>query len=252
VPFAVDDDDELFTFLADTLNVGDAPSIVFDPRHPEHHLRHYPLGLANLEAFEEIPLGTTEVTVDTVSAAIERTHKEKMITPLAQPKAGKLWRNQEKFWPRGDAEDRVQMYVEIALNAAFPTCTVRPEQNIPEGRLDIEIIENDPVDQSKITQHGVLELKVLRSFRDSGAKVTKKFTCDWIRSGVEQAAAYRSSKRARWAALVCFDMRSENIGDSACFRHVKSLAKGLEVHLRRWFMYATSKQRRSALTAANA
>lgn len=250
IPAEYDDDDELFTFVTDTLDLGDVPAIIFDPAHPELHIRHYPNGLSNVDTFEDLPITNTDVTIDAVTAAIETTHAQKMITPDAQPKSVPLWHNRDKWWPRSDAEDRVQTYLEIALNAAFPTCTIRTEQDMPEGRLDIEIIENDPVDRTKVTQHGILELKVLRSFGQGGRTIPKKFTNDWVRSGVEQAAAYRDSKGARWGALVCFDMRCDDVGDSAVFKNVHSLARTLEVHLRRWFLFATSKQLRAALAAA--
>lgn len=250
IPATHADDDELFKFVTDTLKQGDAPAIIFDPRHPELHVRYYPNGLGEIDSFEDFPIAGTEVTIEAVAAAIDMTHAEKMITPGAQPKAIKLWHNRDKWHPFENAEDRVQSYLEIALNAAFPTCTVRPEQPMPEGRLDIEIIENDAVDRSKITQHAILELKVLRSFGQGGSVVTKKYTNEWIRSGVEQAHAYRASKGAKWAALVCFDMRCEDVGDAACFKHVRTVAKTLDVYLRRWFLYATSKQLQSALAAA--
>ena len=249
IPAEFADDDVLFKFVTDTLSQGDVPAIIFDPRHPELHIRYYPEGLSAVDAHQDILISGAEVTIDAVTAAIENTHTEKMITPDAQPKAIKLWHNRDKWHPFKDAEDRVQSYLDIALNAAFPTCTVRAEQSMPEGRLDIEIIENDPIDRSKVTQHGILELKVLRSFGEGGGTVTKSYTSGWIRSGVEQAAAYRDSKGAKWGALVCFDMRCDDIGDALCFRAVRSLAKSLDVHLRRWFMYATSKQLRAALAA---
>ena len=244
------DDDELFAFVTSDLGLGAIPAMIYDERHPERHVRHYPNGLDDLSQFEDIAIAETDVSVEAVMSAVANTHAEKMITPDAQPKAFPLWKNRTQWWPYRDAEDRVQGYLETALNAAFPTCTVRSEQSMPEGRLDIEIIENDPVDRAKVTQHAVLELKVLRSFGHTGGPVSKTYTTNWIRSGVEQAAAYRDSKGAKWGALLCFDMRSEDFGDGTCFKHVRSLAKTLDVQLRRWFLYATSKQLRSALAAA--
>ena len=176
IPAEHADDDELFNFVTDTLGLGSVPAIIFDPRHPELHVRHYPRGLVEPDTFEDLTLANREVTIEAVTEAIETTHAEKMITPDAQPKSVPLWYNRDKWLPFRDAEDRVQTYLEIALNAYFPTCIVRPEQHMPEGRLDIEIIENDPIDRSKITQHGILELKVLRSFGEGGKAVTKKST----------------------------------------------------------------------------
>lgn len=250
IPAAHDDDDSLFLLVTDTLSLGDVPAIVFDPRHPELHIRHYPEGLSKLDLFEDLSIAASDVTIEGVTAAITMTHTQKMITPDAQPKSLKMWCNRDKWWPLSDAEDRAQSYLEVALNTAFPTCTIRSEQTMPEGRLDIEIIENDAIDKTKITQHGILELKVLRSFSHGGTIVAKTYTSGWISSGVEQAAAYRDSKGARWGALICFDMRQHDIGEAASFKHVRTLAKKLDVHLRRWFLYGTSKQLRSALAAA--
>ena len=250
VPFELDDDDLLFRFVTDKLKLGHVPAIVFDPRLSDSHLRHYPNGLDDVSTFDEVTISSVQVTFEQVSAAIDRTYLEKMKTPSAQPSTAKLWKNGSKWRPQKNAELRVQMYLELALNSAFPTCTVRSEQTIPEGRMDIEILENDPNDRSKITQHGVLELKVLRSFHDTGTKVSQKYTKGWIKSGVQQAAAYRDGKGAKWGALLCFDMRCTNFGDTDSFKHVKALAKTLDVYLRRWFMYGTAAQLRSALTLA--
>lgn len=251
IPAEHQDDDLLYNFVTDTLALAATPAIVFDPRIPHLHVRHYPNGLADPDTFEDMDISHADVTVETVTHAITTTHKKKMITPDAQTAAIPLWIDRDRWWPHSNAEERVQGYLEIALNAAFPTCTVRTEQTgMAEGRLDIEIVENDPIDPSKITQHGILELKVLRSFGSTGRKETKRSVDEWVASGVEQAAAYRDSKRARWAALICFDMRDKDVGDTACFKHVRTLAVKLDVHLRRWFLYATSKQLRSALAAA--
>ena len=141
------------------------------------------------------------------------------------------------------------MYLEIALNTAFPTCVIRSEQPTPVGRFDIEIYEHEPIDRSKITHHGVLELKVLRSFGETGSVVAESETRNWIKSGVEQAAAYRDSKESRWGALLCFDMRREDSGHEDCFKNVKNLAKKLKVFLGRWFLYASSERLRSVLAS---
>ena len=106
--------------------------------------------------------------------------------------------------------------------------------------------------RSRITQHGVLELKVLRSFSETGTTYSAKNSKDWIKSGVEQASAYRDSKEAEWGALLCFDMRSKDLGDSACFKHVEALAKTCQVILSRWFVYSSSARLRTALAAAKA
>ncbi len=123
------------------------------------------------------------------------------------------------------------------------SCIVRHEQSIVSGRLDLEIEESDPLDRSQITRHAVLELKVLRSFRSSGAAVRPNETLDWVLAGVKQAASYRREKGARAAALCCFDMRREHSGEQ-CFNHVRELAVDLETDLTHWFIFSTSERYR--------
>ena len=246
-----EDDDALFAYVTDTLAMGQTAAILYDPKHPNPHIRHYPSGLSDLEDFAEVSVATVPITVDSVTAAIESTHAEMMVTPDAQPDTLALWTKPTKFWPYKEAEKRAQGYLQIALNTAFPTCTIRAEQPGPAGRLDIEIVENDPIERTKISQHGILELKVLRSFGSTGTKVYKKENAEAVKSGVEQAAAYRDEKKAPWGVLVCFDMQAEDGGNGACFKHVKKLAQTLDVHLRRWFLFNSSRAFRRAKATAN-
>ncbi|MEM7701307.1 MAG: hypothetical protein AAF251_05160 [Pseudomonadota bacterium] len=245
-----DDDDEQVRFVTDALRLGDTPAIIFDPEHPEAHIQHYPNGLDQLEVFKDVSVASTEISIAAVSDIIENTHSEKMITPKAQPETMRLWADSKKWWPVKNAEAKIRDYLLVALNAAFPTCTVREEQDVISGRLDIEIVESDPVDRTRVSQHGVLELKVLRSFGETGRSKDGKETRDWVKSGVEQAASYRNDRGAAWGALICFDMRKEDEGDNACFGHVLSIAKTLNVHLKRWFLFGRYKDYRSAVATA--
>jgi hypothetical protein len=115
--------------------------------------------------------------------------------------------------------------------------------------LDIEIVESDPIDRSIELQHGLLELKVLRSFGETGHSYSDDYTKGWIKSGVEQAAEYRQRKGAKWSALFCFDMRTDDCGEINCFAHIKELALSLSVHLRHWFIYSSSAKLRTASVA---
>ena len=242
------DDDAMFTSITDDIGQGAVPTIIFDPRPPVPEARYYPKGLDELDLYESISVTSADVTLDRVFEAIEGTYNDDMITPEQQTKPGRLWHNQGKWWPKRDAEDRIQMYLKIGLNRAFRTCDVRHEQVIAEGRLDLIIEERDPIDREIVTNHAVLELKVLRSYGQGGANYTEEYNRNWIKSGVEQAHGYREGKNAKWSALCCFDMRKDDTGE-ACFEHVLDMANRLEVHLKRWFLYAKSKHRREALAS---
>lgn len=239
-------DDELFRIVTETLQLGDVPAVLYDPRTAIGTIRFYSQGLSHLEACDTATVHGAEVSLDRVLEAVEHVYQTQLITPDAQPKAGKLWQDADKWRPTKDAEDRVLLYLNVGLATAFPTCTVRHEQTGVPGRLDLEIEERDPLDRSKLTRHAVLELKVLRSFWSSGAPVTDTETRDWVESGVKQAAAYRTDRSAAAAALCCFDMRKECSGDQ-CFAHVSDLAKTLNVRLRVWFLFATSRLYRDSI-----
>lgn len=239
VPVENHDDDSLFSFVTNVLNLGHVPAVLLDPRTGVPDVRFYASGLKNQDDYRRLPLGGIDLSLDRILEAINDIYSQCLITPDAQPSAGKLWEDSDKWHPVKDAEAVIQWTIKPGLAAAFPSCTVRHEQSSVPGRVDLEIEENDPLDRGRVVRHAVLELKVLRSFWSTGTVVSNTETLSWIDSGVRQAAAYRSDKGARAAALCCFDMRRENSGET-CFEHVLTLAETLDVKLRRWYLFASS------------
>jgi len=241
----VDDlnDDALFKIVTEALQLGGTAAIVFDPRTSLPAVRYYPNGLADPDTVESIAITSSDISLDRIFDVIDRVYSTCLVTPEAQTRVGKLWTKGENWWPSEHAEDLIQMHLRVGLTTAFPTCTVRHEQTIVPGRLDLEIEESDPLDRSLVTRYAVLELKVLRNFRTSGASVSRQEVLDWVESGVKQAAAYRKDRNARAAALCCFDMRKDHSGEH-CFDHIHTLASELLVKLRVWFIFGTSEQYR--------
>jgi hypothetical protein len=164
-------------------------------------------------------------------------------------RVGKLWADPDRWWPSSQAEKTVQWQLFAGLVTALPTCIVRHEQPMPEGRDDLEIERSDPMDPSQVTRLALIELKVLRSFRESGSAVPAEAMLQHVEDGVKQASAYSESKGFRRSTLCCFDMRREDAGDG-CFDDVRRLASDLSVDLKRWFLYASSLQYRTALAAS--
>lgn len=249
VDYDIVSDEELFSLVSGTYGLKTKHAIVFDPRTTIPEVRYYPSGLGDPDTYTIISVSTEEVDLHRVLTVIQAVYNTHLITPDGQPPAGKVWHDHSKWQPSSKAEGIIQLYLVAALAGAFPVCTIRHEQTMPEGRLDIEIEQNDPIDRGKITRHAILELKVLRSLTEMGNPVSDTKTLAWVESGVKQAAAYRDSKNAKWAALFCFDMRKTELGD-ACFNHVTELARTLKVSLHRWYLYATSELLREALASA--
>jgi hypothetical protein len=243
-------DDEIFRHVEVVLKFGTSPAVIFDPRTTIPQVRYYPKGISTLDDYISINIYQSAISIDRILSVVDDIYSKCLVTPEAQLKAGKLWQDNSKHWPVQQAEDVVQLYLKIGLSGAFPMCTIRHEQTAVPGRTDLEIEEQDPLDQSKFTRHAILELKVLRSYGSTGKSVSDEETLAWVKSGVKQAAAYRSDKGALASALCCFDMRVVFTAEK-CFEHVAGLAKELGVVMRLWYIYASSKQYRDAHTARN-
>lgn len=237
------EDEALFALVSDTLGLGNVPAILFDPRTSRPAVRFYPLGLGDPDTYEPVDVVGGSVSLDQIFAVIDLIYEKCLVTPEAQAKGGSLWKEKTKFYPVKQAEDVVQAQLRVGLTTAFPTCTVRHEQTEPSGRLDIEIEEVDPLDNSQLTRHALLELKVLRSYGSTGDSVSDQETLDWVKSGVDQAYTYRESRKTRESALCCFDMRKTFSGET-CFDHVRDLSKQLSVALKVWYIFNSSENYR--------
>ncbi len=238
------DDEALFRLVIDDLCIGDRPAIIFEPRTSVPEVRYYPEGLAHTDSCRIVEVDLSALTMADVFAVIDRLHEQYLCTPDVQGRAGKLWKDSRRHWAAEDAEDAIQIVIRNGLTGAFPTCIVRAEQPQATGRLDVEIEEPIPGRRSMVIRHAVIELKVLRARRSSGASVPDSENLEWVRKGVIQAAEYRDERNARNAGLCCFDMRIKYNG-GACFDHVDDLADRLEVFRKSWHLFGSSEEYRN-------
>ena len=242
------DDDSLFTFVTDSLNLGDVPAVIYDPRGASAKIRFYPSGLCEPDKCEVYPAEGEEVTDEKIFSVIERVYQQCLKTPDAQSRAGKLWENSDRCWPSSNAEAVVQLHLRAGLAAKFLNCDIREEQTTPEGRTDLEIEEKNRINRGIIRRHTLIEIKILRSFYSSGTSVLDSYTLQWVESGVDQAYTYGIEKGARLATLCCFDMRVDDNQES-CFRHVVDKARRLQIVLKRWYIYSSSENYRKAMAS---
>jgi hypothetical protein len=238
------DDHSLFQFTVEDLSAGALPAVIFEVRTPSPEIRFYPDGLRDTSNYRLLRIERTSITPDDVFEVIDRLHEQYLCTPDVQGRAGKLWSDSSRSFVADDAEDEIQIVLRNGLTGRFPTCIVRAEQVQPTGRLDVEIEEPDRRIRSRVIRHAVLELKVLRGRRSSGTTVPERENKTWIEAGVKQASEYRDDKGCRFAALCCFDMRLEPSGQD-CFAEVVDLAAQLDVNLRCWYLFSSSKEYRS-------
>lgn len=241
------DDNCLFTFVTDSLNLGDVPTVFYEPRGLSAKIRYYPYGLREPDKCVVYPAEGEKVTDERIFSVIESVYQQCLKTPDAQSRAGKLWKRADLCWPSSNAEAVVQLNLKAGLIGHFLTCIVREEQTTPEGRTDLEIEEKDPHNRGQITRHALIELKVLRSFREEGSMFPPTETLDRIKRGVLQAYEYGTQKSAKLATLCCFDMRQTDEKES-CFDHVREIARDKQVVLKRWYIYSSSATYRKAMS----
>jgi hypothetical protein len=240
-------DDAAFRAATDLFQAGGVPAIVFETRTPKPEARFYPRGLEEPDAYELLRLGGNPISLADVFEVIDTVYHEGLVTPDAQGVVKDLWSDADKHWVATQAEARIQYYLRIAFRTHFPACRVSYEQPQPAGRYDLELLEVDAVDKSILIRHVLLELKVLRSFWNTGGPVGDQATQEWVAEGVRQAAAYRDELDVRAAAVCCFDMRKVTTFD--CLAAVKTIARRRKISLRSWRLYASAKAYRAAREA---
>ena len=246
VDLPADTDDGRFSYVANELDLGTQPTLIFDPRTLSPQLRWYPNGLGQPDNIELKPL-TGTVSPGEVFSAINDVYKQCFVTPGGLPQGVSLWEDAHQCRPLQDAEALVQSHLKAGLVMRFPYCTVRHEQTQTAGRTDLEIEQPHPLNRTEVTRHAIIELKVLRSFWSTGSTVSNTRIKKWIEEGVRQAAAYRMEKGTHWSTLCCFDMRREDAGDDTSFAHVQECADSLNVMLKRWFLYSSAADYRQAM-----
>jgi hypothetical protein len=239
-------DAELFDRIEGELAIGDLPAVLFDPRPDPPQLRHYPAGLADRDRVVVIATAGQPIDLDRVLEVLDVAHRAHLEKPRSHPEPARLWQNGAKHRPKSDAEARIQFILRIALQAAFPATVVREEQPQTSGRLDLEIDEAVPPAGTFI-RHALLELKVLRSYTNTGSIVSASTAAEAIEEGLRQAIAYRDERGTLASALCCFDMRKAHSGES-CFEPVAQHASEQKVALRVWPLYGTVDQFRRATT----
>lgn len=222
------------------------PTLVYDPSAGRSTLTYYPQGTHTDDGLIEVNLDTGPITEAEILSAINAVYRAQLCTPDNDGPV-KIWENAGRGHPIEDAERTVQQFLRAGLAARFYWCTIPAEQPGKLGRTDLEIIDDRTGPQGTNVHHAVLELKVLRSFSNSGTPYPAATNQDAVFKGVNQAHAYAVSKNSLLRMLCCFDMRTDDVGDTTTFAHVQTDATTLCVSLKRWYMYRSSEHMRNAL-----
>jgi hypothetical protein len=241
------DDDKLFDHVCRSLEAGRVPAVIFDPRTGSRVARFYPLGLSDPAECVEFDIGPRPVTMTEIFDALDIFYKKRLVVPsVFIPKSGSPWKRPAKWHVSNEAEMIIQMHIQDGLSLRFPVCDIRAQQPLVAGRTDLEISERDRVNQGQVTHHALLELKVLRSYRASGAPVSIKINLAEIKKGVDQAIKYGEELGTAARALCCFDLSKVHIG-AVCFSKVKSKSRKFKVALGDWSLCGNATQYRSGV-----
>lgn len=241
------DGDELFSWVSE-LGLGAYPAIIYDPVTDGGQLRLYMSGLEQPGTVDVYSIRSIEpITYEAVREVIDALHESALMSPAVQSAGVRLWADADRHRVVRDAEARIHAQVRVALLGAFLNYRVGNEKPVPSGRYDVAIGYFDNV-ASTLTQYGIIELKVLRSFGSTGHAYSAHDS--YVREGVIQAATYREDEGAVWAQLACFDMRIEADASDACMSAANDLADEQRVMLDRWQIYATSTEYRHSRIAS--
>lgn len=248
------DDNGLFDRI-EALKCDHLPTLVYLPSDDKSALTYYPNGTRDDEGMLQVELNYGPVTEAEILAVINAVYRTELCTPDNSGPT-KVWKCPSKGYPIEETERTVQQFLRVGLAARFNWCTIRAEQAGKLGRTDLEVVDDRTGEPGAITHHALLELKVLRSFTHTGSPYPASSTDEAISKGVNQANSYGTANNSLLRMLCCFDMRTDDPGDSATFAHVQTGASTLCVSLRRWYMYRSSEHLRDAdarrqLAAAN-
>lgn len=234
---------ELISWLIDDLELGEYPTVIYDPTVDGGRIRFYPDGLADLGKVETYGVGDLHaVSADDVKGIVDFVVSHSLLTPQMQISKGSTWVNPSKYWVASNAEALIQGQLRVALKARWPICDIQHEIPVRSGRFDLSVSFFDP-DSTTWTHYGVLELKVLKD-RSATGKTSYGLPHNQavVADGVAQAASYRDNIGATWGMLCCFDHRQH--ADDECLATLASNdSRDVEVH--RWRIWNSSEPLRA-------
>jgi hypothetical protein len=231
------------------VGLGELPALVVDFRGDAPIGRLYSLGLTNAATCDHVSFDDMPITEAQMKEALDHFYSASLRTPLlvVEAHAQRVWKDASKGIPENRPEEKIQGRVIESLRGAFPRHDLRGEPVTEDGRADIVISKKTVTSGNlrAVIHEWVLELKALADMTTNGTKCTTNIS-DAIRSGLEQAIAYRFRLNALNAALCCYDMREADEGDAACFAHIAMDAASGKVPLWRWYMFRTAAASRAA------
>jgi hypothetical protein len=235
-------------WAADLRSAGGAvlPTLVYSPAD-RGLLQWYPNGIDGPGTFErkiEIGIGKSMSETELI-AELDLLHAAWWASPSSPGVS--LWSNRRKGIPVPNTERVFQDQVCLWCTASFRDHLVQVEVAGSGGRCDLFIIPRSP----GAVGRGLVEMKVLRAFHfpESGGSpisVTPRENEAAVKEGLRQAHVYGTKRRCDVSLLCLCDMRKQDSNDIVVA--FSPTASQLEVAIRRYFVFASDKAYRVALT----
>jgi hypothetical protein len=238
---------EVFEFICAEPACAEVPAVVLIMDDDKLVARFYPSGLADRANVFRSELDGGTLPCSDVLDVVDQIWLSELVTPEAQGQVITTWEDAVNLIPVRRPEGVVQKLVKTGLTARYAGAfNVHQELTSEAGRFDLLIEQQNPQDRSQITRHVLLELKVLKDNTSKGSPVASSKNKTAIKKGIRQAATYRDSWNVRAAALCCFDMREQVLGDGAFegFEQ-KALMRSVELWVRH--IYGSSEKYREHL-----
>jgi hypothetical protein len=234
--------------------LGKHPALVVDWRGDSPKAMFWPRGVAGGDPVE-LYLADHEITPEEMKAILDDFYTARLRTPqtITEGHGQRVWEDSSRGWPADRPEEQIQGIL-IAFLRGRLRHDIRPELPNAEGRLDVQISArlHDGNGARIVKKIWILELKALTDKTATGGDVPAGTVLSGLRKGVNQAYSYREAEHANRAALCCFDMRKDDLGDGAVFGPILKEANDNSVHLWRWFLFRSSHTARVAAAKTKA
>lgn len=172
-------------------------------------------------ATRQLPIRTEPppVTQEGLIEALDKFHMSHVLTPQYCPEG--LWEKgfAEAYRAGASPEDSLQRQLRTFLTGWFRgQVKVDRETTTEIGRIDIGLLIPPAIPNGGLTYWGVVELKVVKSFRHSKTgnlpiSVSLLENARDVAKGVQQAHAFRINRGCACAVLEIYDMRADKTVD---------------------------------------
>jgi hypothetical protein len=243
------DQASLFAAVRDA-GLGTIPALLVDWRTGSPVGTLFKSGLRDLEDSESVLFDDAPVSSAKMKEVLDKFYERSLRTPflVVEGNGNRVWNDAAKGIPAHRPEEVIQGRLLDALKAIFARHELRAEPVTDDGRADI-VISMKTFSASglpAVVNEWVLELKALADRTHTDNPVSASKIPEAVRSGLEQAIAYKTQLNAVNAAVCCYDMRAQNVGDDACFSHIRDHADAQTIPLWRWYLFRSTGQSRAA------